>query len=79
MSRRLPTRAATGTVRLRRATVWVALEMATFGQIQTAPGWASLTGRGRVRPGDREVDIVIMSAGNTLDPRAGDFHYATTR
>jgi len=70
---------ATGTVRLRRPSDGVTLEMTTLGQIQTAPGWASLTGRGRVRPADPEVSIVILSDGDTLDVRAGDFHYTTTR
>lgn len=71
--------AATGTVRLRRASDGVALSMTTFGSIQTAPNWASLTGRGRVRPGDPEVDIVIISDGDTLHVQAGAFSYSSTR
>ena len=71
--------AATGTVRLRRASDGVALEMTTFGQIQTAPGWASLTGRGRVRPADPEVSIVITSDGDTLHVQAGNFEFTNAR
>jgi hypothetical protein len=71
--------AATGTVRLRRASDGVALSMTTFGQIQTAPNWASLTGRGRVRPGDPEVSIVVTSDGDTLHVQAGDFRYSSPR
>lgn len=71
--------AATGTVRLRRASDGVALSMTTFGSIQTAPNWASLTGRGRVRPGDPEVDLVIISDGDTLHVQAGAFSYSSTR
>jgi N-acyl-D-aspartate/D-glutamate deacylase len=71
--------AATGTVRLQRASDGVALSMTTFGHIQTAPNWASLTGRGRVRPGDPEVDIVIISDGDTLHVQAGPFSYSSTR
>lgn len=71
--------AATGTVRLRRASDGVALTMTTFGHIQTASNWASLTGRGRVRPDDPEVDIVIISDGDTLLVQAGGFSYSSTR
>ncbi len=71
--------AATGTVRLRRASDGVALSMTTFGQIQTAPNWASLTGRGRVRPGDPEVDIVIISDGDTLHVQAGALNFTNAR
>jgi N-acyl-D-amino-acid deacylase len=71
--------AATGTVRMRRASDGVALSMTTFGHIQTAPNWASLTGRGRVRPGDPEVDIVIISDGDALEIRAGGFRYSSRR
>jgi N-acyl-D-amino-acid deacylase len=71
--------AATGTVRVRRASDGVALSMTTFGHIQTAPNWASLTGRGRVRPGDPEVDIVIVSDGDTLHVQAGTFSFTNAR
>ena len=71
--------AATGTVRLQRASDGVALSMTTFGHIQTASNWASLTGRGRVRPGDPEVDIVIVSDGDTLHVQAGDFQFTNAR
>lgn len=70
-------RAAGGTVRLRQGASGVALDMTAFGRIQTAAGWASLTGRGRLRPGDPEVSVTIVVDGDTLDVRAGDFHYAT--
>lgn len=72
-------RAATGTVRLRRQSDGVTLEMTTFGQIQTAAGWASLTGRGRLRPGDPEVSIVITSDVDTLHVRAGNFEFTNAR
>jgi N-acyl-D-amino-acid deacylase len=71
--------AATGTVRLRRASDGVALTMTTFGHIQTASNWASLTGRGRVRPGDPEVSIVIVSDGDTLHVQAGDVVFSNAR
>jgi hypothetical protein len=71
--------AATGTVRLQRASDGVALSMTTFGHIQTASNWASLTGRGRVRPGDPEVRIVIISDGDTLHVQAGDFQFSNAR
>ena len=72
-------RTATGTVRLRRPSDGVTLEMTTLGQIQTAPGWASLTGRGRVRPGDPEVSIVVTSDGDTLHVQAGGFEFTNAR
>ena len=71
--------AATGTVRVRRASDGVALSMTTFGQIQTAPNWASLTGRGHVRPGDPEVSIVITSDGDTLHVQAGALNFTNAR
>ncbi len=71
--------AATGTVRLRRPSDGVTLEMTTFGHIQVAPGWASLTGRGRLRPADPEVSIVILSDGDTLRVQAGAFEFTNAR
>lgn len=68
-------RAATGRVSLRRPSDGVSLELTVFGQIQSAPGWASLTGRGRVRPGDPEVSVVVTSDGDTLVVRAGTFAF----
>lgn len=72
-------RAATGTVRVTQAAGGVALEMTALGQIQTAAGWASLTGRGRLRPGAPDVNVLITLDGDTLDVRAGDFHYVVKR
>lgn len=71
--------AATGTVRLQRASDGVALTMTTFGHIQAASNWASLTGRGRVRPGDPEVSIVVISDGDTLHVQAGAFSFTNGR
>ena len=70
-------RAASGTVRFTQAGSGVALEMTAFGQIQTTAGWASLTGRGRLRPGNPEESVTIVLDGDTVDVQVGDFHYAT--
>lgn len=72
-------RAATGTFRLTQVSHGVTLELSALGQIQTAPGWASVTGRGRLGPTEPEVSVTLILDGDALDVRAGDFHYATTR
>lgn len=72
-------RAASGTVRVTQATTGIALEMTAFGSIQRAAGWASLTGRARLRPTGPEESVTIVIDGDTLDVRAGDLHYATRR
>jgi len=72
-------RAATGTVQLTHTRTGVALEMTALGQIQTAAGWASLTGRGRLRPDSPEGTIVVIADGDTLRFEADGYTYTADR
>jgi len=66
-------RTARGTFRLTQKASGVGLDMKAFGQLQTAPGWASFTGRARLRPSEPERSVtVILDAGEVV-VRAGDF------
>ena len=50
----------------------MALEMTEFGQLQTAPAWASFTGRARLRPSEPERAVTVILDGDDLIVRAGD-------
>ncbi len=65
-------RRAGGTFRLTRKGSGVALEMTEFGQLQTAPAWASFTGRARLRPSEPERAVTVILDGDDLIVRAGD-------
>ena len=64
---------ADGTFRLTQKASGVALEMTEFGQLQTAPAWASFTGRARLRPSEPERPVIVILDGDDLIVRAGDF------
>lgn len=64
--------AATGQFELVHRRTDAALEITALGQIQTAATWASLTARGRVRPGAPEVSIRVIVDGTTAHVDAGD-------
>ena len=46
--------------------------MTEFGQLQTAPAWASFTGRARLRPSEPERAVTVILDGDDLIVRAGD-------
>jgi N-acyl-D-amino-acid deacylase len=70
-------RQAEGTVRLTRRSGNIDLQMTEFGQIQTAPGWASVTGRGRLRATEPERSVVVIVDGDDVVVRAGAFVFTT--
>ena len=75
-----PTRAAPpGTFRLTQKGSGVALEMTEFGQLQTAPAWASFTGRARLRPSEPERAVTVILDGDDLIVRAGDVSFSTEK
>jgi N-acyl-D-amino-acid deacylase len=65
-------RRAGGTFRLTQKGSGVALEMAEFGQLQTAPAWISFTGRARLRRSESERAVTVILDGDDLIVRAGD-------
>jgi hypothetical protein len=71
-------RMASGTVQLTQPGSGVALAMTELGQLQTAPGWASVTGRGRLRPSEPERSVVVIVDGADVVVRAGDYIYSGT-
>jgi N-acyl-D-amino-acid deacylase len=64
--------AATGRVHVTQSEHGVALTVTEFGRLQTAPGWASVTGRGRLRATEPERSIVVIVDGSEVVVRAGD-------
>ncbi len=72
-------RAASGTVTLTDADRGVTLSMTTFGQLQVAQNWSTLTGRGRVRPSEPERSVLVIADGNDVVVRAGDFTFDSGR
>jgi N-acyl-D-aspartate/D-glutamate deacylase len=71
-------RMASGTVQLTQPGSGVALAMTELGQLQTAPGWASVTGRGRLRPSEPDRSVVVIVDGDDVVVRAGDYVYRAT-
>lgn len=71
-------RQARGTFRLSQAASGVALEIAEFGMLQTAPNWASFTGRGRLRPGAPEESVTVILDGDDVVVVSGEFRLTTT-
>ena len=71
-------RQADGTFRLSQAASGVALEMTAFGTLQTAPNWASFTGRGRLRPGAPETSMTVILDGDDVVVVSGEFRLTTT-
>jgi hypothetical protein len=71
-------RQAGGTFRLSQAASGVALEITEFGTLQTAPNWASFTGRGRLRPGAPEESVTVTLDGDEVVVVSGDFRLTTT-
>ena len=63
---------ASGTFRLTDKTGGVTLTMTEFGQLQTAAGWATFTGRARLRPSDPERSVLVIRDGDELVVTAGD-------
>jgi N-acyl-D-amino-acid deacylase len=70
--------AATGRVTVTQAASGVALTVTEFGRLQAAPGWASLTGRGRVRPSEPERSITVIVDGDQVLIGAGEFALSAT-
>jgi len=70
-------RQARGTFRLSNAATGVALEITEFGALQTAPNWASFTGRGRLRPGAPEASVTVILDGNDVVVVSGEFRLTT--
>jgi N-acyl-D-amino-acid deacylase len=68
-------RAATGSVVLVHRRTDVTLEITALGQIQTAANWASLTARGRLRPGAREVSVRVIVDGAKVHVDAADANF----
>ena len=68
--------AATGRVQVTRPAGGVAMTVTEFGRLQTAPGWASVTGRGRLRPSEPERSVVIIVDGDQVIVRAGEFAFS---
>jgi N-acyl-D-amino-acid deacylase len=71
-------RQAGGTFRLSQAASGVALEIIEFGTLQTAPNWASFTGRGRLRPGAPETSVTVILDGHDVVVVSGEFRLTTT-
>lgn len=71
-------RQARGTFRLSHAASGVALEITEFGMLQTAPNWASFTGRGRSRPGAPEESMTVILDGDDIVVASGEFTLTTT-
>ncbi len=61
-------RAARGRVRFLDRTSKVAVEMLEPGLLQVAPGWAAITGRGRIGTDERAITVLIERA-DPLDER----------
>jgi N-acyl-D-amino-acid deacylase len=76
VAQRAGDRRARGTFRLTEKASGVALTMTEFGQLQTAPGWASFTGRARLRASEPERSVTVILDGDDLVVRAGDFSVA---
>jgi N-acyl-D-aspartate/D-glutamate deacylase/CubicO group peptidase (beta-lactamase class C family) len=70
-------RQAGGTFRLSQASSGVALEITEFGTLQTAPNWASFTGRGRLRPGAAEESVTVILDGDDVVVVSGEFTLTT--
>lgn len=58
--------AADGKVLMIHRRTDLALEVTALGQLQTAPNWASLTARGRLRAGAPEVGITLIVDGGIV-------------
>lgn len=71
-------RHASGTFRLSQAASGVAIEITEFGMLQTAPNWASFTGRGRLRPGAPEESMTVTLDGDDIVVASGEFTLTTT-
>jgi N-acyl-D-amino-acid deacylase len=65
--------AATGRVQVTQPASGVAMTITEFGRLQTAPGWASVTGRGRLRPSEPERSVMVIVDGDQVVVRAGEF------
>lgn len=72
-------RTARGTFRLTDTAAGAGIDMKEFGQLQTARGWASFTGRARLRPSDLERSVIVIVDGNEVVVSAGDFRFSTGR
>jgi N-acyl-D-aspartate/D-glutamate deacylase len=68
--------AATGRVQVTQPASGVAMTIAEFGRLQVAPAWASITGRGRLRPSEPERSVVIIVDGDQVVVRAGEFAFS---
>jgi hypothetical protein len=51
----------------------VTLTVTEFGQLQTASGWASFTGRARLRSSEPERAVLVILDGDELIVRADEF------
>lgn len=56
-------RQASGTMQLTSFGAVAAFDVTAFGHLQTAPGWASFTARGRVRPDAPEISLTVIVDG----------------
>jgi N-acyl-D-amino-acid deacylase len=72
-------RRAQGTFRLTRPSDNLDLDMTEFGQLQTATGWTSFTGIARLRRSEPERAIAVITDGDDLIVRAGDFTFDSTQ
>ena len=65
-------RRASGTFRVTDKASGLALTMTEFGQLQTADGWATFTGRARLRPSEPERSVLVILDGDQLLVSAAD-------
>ena len=72
----MPTRPMNG--RLTQKASGVSLAMTEVGQLQTAPAWASFTGRARLRLSEPERSVTVILDGDDIVIRAGNFSVTTT-
>jgi N-acyl-D-amino-acid deacylase len=62
---------ASGTFSFVDPSAKIAIDMKELGVLQTAPGWASFTGRAALRPSDEERSMTVTIDGTTLVIDAG--------
>jgi N-acyl-D-amino-acid deacylase len=71
VSQEASARQATGTVRVDDPLNGIHAEMKEFGVLQTGDGWASITGRLKMRDGDERSATIVVDQKNPLAPDHG--------